>query len=84
MINGIPTANEKGRDDLEAMGFIFSESEPSQPCHTMMVTINANESVNASSIRCDYCPTADQPDRCNRSDEATLLVIASKIIFLLG
>ena len=63
------------------MGFMFSESyfnETNQLCHTMMVTINATESVNASRIRCEYCLAAD---RCSRSDEATLLVIASKILF---
>ena len=69
-----------GRIHLESMGFIFSESyfnESNQLCHMMMVTINATESVNASSIRCEYCPTAH---RCSISDEATLLVIASKVL----
>ena len=62
------------------MGFIFSESyfnETNQLCHTMMVTINATESVNASSISCEYCSTLHQ---CSISNEATLLVIASKIL----
>ena len=87
MINGIPTANSRGRDDLEAMGFIFSENyfnKSNQLCHMMTVTINAIESVNASGIRCDYCNIADQPDtRCSQSDVATLLVISSKDLFLL-
>ena len=85
MINGIPAANRRGRDDLEAMGFFLSESyfnEINQLCHMIMVTINATESVNASRIRCDYCPTGDQPNNnCSRSDEATLLVIPSKVFF---
>ena len=72
-----------GRVQLESMGFIFSEkwfNESNQQCHMMMVTINATESVNGSRIRCDYCPTADQPG-CRRSDEAILLVIAASNVF---
>jgi hypothetical protein len=82
IIDGIRTVNKRGRADLEAKGFIFS-NESNQLCHMMMVTINANESVDGSSIRCEYCPTGDQSNStCGQSNEATLLVIASKILFL--
>ena len=80
-INNIPAQkNHGGQAQLESMGFIFSDTyfnESNQQCHVMMVTINASESVNASSIQCNYCPTADHHN-CRQSDEATLLVIASK------
>ena len=78
--NIIPSQNPRGREHLESEGFTFSEglyNESNQQCHVMMVTINASESVNASNIQCHYCPTADQRN-CRQSDEATLLVIASK------
>ena len=86
VINDTPALkNHGGQAHLESMGFTFFEgyfNESNQRCHVMVVTINASESVNASSIQCDYCPTADQPDHYCQHYEATLLVIASKCLVL--
>ena len=43
----------------------------------IMLTINASESVNGSRIRCLYRSVGDTGDY-DRSDEAILMVIASK------
>lgn len=81
VINGIPAQEDRrGRRELESMGFTFPEDESNQQCHVMVVKINVSESVNASSIRCDYCTTPDQfiGEVCRQSNNATLLVTSSK------
>ena len=87
VINGIPAQEDRrGRTELESMGFTFDPEdylvESNQQCHVMVVKINVSESVNASSIRCDYCTTPDQLIGealvCRQSNNATLLVTSSK------
>ena len=83
VINKTPVQyGQGGHAELERMGFTFSEEYFNQShllCHVMMVNINASESVNGSSILCEYCPTFDQQYSCQRI-EATLLVTTSKVV----
>ena len=67
-------------ENYRIYGFTFPEDESNQQCHVMVVKINVSESVNASSIRCDYCTTPDQfiGEVCRQSNNATLLVTSSK------
>ena len=78
IINNNVTSRNK--DHLEAMGFSFSDIySPETNQHNMTMTVNASEIVNGSKIQCRYSSTSYLPESCEtRSNEATLLVIASK------
>lgn len=63
-------------DTHPALGFMVSIIN--SPLFTMiMLTVNTSESVNGSRIRCLYRSVGDTGDY-DRSDEAILMVIASK------
>ena len=78
IINNNVTSRNK--DYLEAMGFSFSDIySPETNQHNMTMTVYASEIVNGSKIQCRYSSTSYLPESCEtRSNEATLLVIASK------